>query len=343
MQSDRGQLGIIACESGKEFAELVVKHLKKMYKRDNNETRFKYIKSTETRFANGEIKTTLDEPVRGSDVYIIQLMDNPLNDHNSVNDNLISLTTAINAAYNSDVSHITAVIPQFPYSRQERRKGRESVTAAMVATFLEECGMQRVLTIDIHAEAIGGFFHRARLDNLHASYSLMKSMKKRELINETTVMVAPDVGSAETARYYSRELKTEMALIVKERDYSKASIIVDTRLVGDVKDKDVIIVDDMIATGGTLLAACKHLKEFGARSIHVFVTFPFFNGDAVEKIDEAYKSGVIKSITGTNAVWRGAEFSEKHEWYNEVDISQVFAKTIYHINHMKSISKILDV
>ncbi|MCK5807959.1 ribose-phosphate diphosphokinase [bacterium] len=342
MYSDRGQLGIIACDSAREFAELVVKHLKKMYRRDNNETRFKYIKSTETMFANGEIKTTLDEPVRGSDVYVIQLVDDPLSTR-SVNDNLMSLTTTINAAYNSDVSNITAVIPQFPYSRQERRKGRESLTAAMVATFMEECGMQRVLTIDIHAEAIGGFFHRARLDNLHASYSLMKAMRTRNLINETTVMVAPDVGSAETARYYSRELETDMALIVKERDYSQASTVVDTRLVGDVTNKDVIIVDDMIATGGTLLAACKRLKEFGAHTIHVFVTFAFFNGDAVEKIDAAFKEGIIHSITGTNGVWRGAAFSEKHEWYHEVDISQVFAKTIYRINHMKSISKILDV
>ncbi len=341
MYADRGQLGIIACDSGRNFAELVVNHLKRMYRKDNNETRFKYIKSTETLFANGEIKTMLDEPVRGSDVYIIQLIDDPLSPL-SVNDNLMALATAINAAYNSDVSNITAVIPQFPNSRQERRKGRESMTAAMVASFLEESGAQRILTIDIHAEAIGGFFHRARLDNLHASHSLMKAMRKRNLINQNTVIVAPDVGSAETARYYSRELKTDMALIVKERNYSKASTVVDTRLVGNVDHKDVIIVDDMIATGGTLLAACARLKEFGARNIHVFVTFPFFNGDAVAKIDEAFASGIINSITGTNAVWRGEQFARQHKWYHEVDVSRVFAETIYRINHMKSISKILD-
>lgn len=341
MTLDRGQLGIIACNSGRAFADAVVEYLKEKYSRENRQDRFRYIKSTETHFANGEIKTTIDEPIRGMDVYIIQLMDDPLSPF-SVNDNLMALATAANAAYNSDAGSITAVIPQFPNARQERRKGRESVTASMVAAFIEDSGASRVLTIDIHAEAIAGFFHRARLDNLHASRQLMKSMIKRELINENTVVVAPDVGSAETARYYSRELKTEMALIVKERDYSKASVVVEARLVGAVKDKNVVIVDDMVATGGTLIAACRKLKELGAKNIDVFCTFPFFNGEAIKKLDEAYAAGDIRSVTGTNAVWRGEKFLEDHPWYREVNITRLFAKVIYSINHMESISNILE-
>lgn len=341
MNSDRGQLGIIACNSGRAFAGAVVEYLKEKYSKENHQERFRYIKTTETHFANGEIKTTIDEPIRGMDVYIIQLMDDPLSS-NSVNDNLMALATAANAAFNSDAGTITAVIPQFPNSRQERRKGRESVTASMVAAFIEESGASRVLTIDIHAEAIAGFFHRARLDNLHASKQLMKAMLKRELVNENTVVVAPDVGSAETARYYSRELKTDMALIVKERDYSKASVVVETRLVGNVKDKNVVIVDDMVATGGTLIAACKKLKELGALNIDVFCTFPFFNGEAISKLDEAYANGTVRSVTGTNGVWRGEQFVVDHPWYKEVSITRLFAKVIYSINHMESISSILD-
>ncbi|HPS31684.1 MAG TPA: ribose-phosphate diphosphokinase [bacterium] len=341
MTSDRGQLGIIACNSGRPFADAVVEYLKEKYSKESRQDRFRYIKTTETHFANGEIKTTIDEPIRGMDVYIIQLMDDPLSSL-SVNDNLMALATAANAAFNSDAGTITAVIPQFPNSRQERRKGRESVTASMVAAFIEESGASRVLTIDIHAEAIAGFFHRARLDNLHASRQLMKAMQKRELINENTVVVAPDVGSAETARYYSRELKTEMALIVKERDYSKASVVVEARLVGAVKDRNVVIVDDMVATGGTLIAACKKLKELGAKNIDVFCTFPFFNGDAIAKLDEAYANGDIRSVTGTNAVWRGEKFTADHPWYREVNITRLFAKVIYSINHMESISSVLE-
>ncbi len=341
MSSDRGQLGIISCSSGQKFAEAVGNYLKEKYHKEGHDERFKYIKTTETHFPNGEIKFAIDEPIRGMDVYIIQLMDDPLSDI-SVNDNLMALGTAVNAAFNSDADSITAVIPQYPNSRQERRKGRESVTASMVASFIESCGANRVLTIDIHAEAIAGFFHKARLDNLHASRQLMKSMIKRDLICENTVVVAPDVGSAETARYFSRELKTDMALIVKERDYSKVSTVVETRLVGNVKGKNVVIVDDMVATGGTLIAACSILKEFGAKQIDVFCTFPFFNGSAVEKLQKASEEGVINSVTGTNAVWRGNQFVENFKWYHEVDVTRLFAKVIYCINHMKSISNILD-
>ena len=342
MDVNRGQLGIISCDSGRNFAEGVVSHLREKCVDEKCSEGVRYIKTTETHFANGEIKTTIDEPIRGMDIYIIQLMDDPLSLCTSTNDNLMSLVTAVNAAFNSDAETITAVIPQFPNARQERRTGRESVTASMVASFIEECGAKRVLTIDIHSEAIAGFFHKAKLDNLHASRQLMNAMQARKLINENTVVVAPDVGSAETARYYSRALKSDMALIIKERDYSKPSIVVETKLVGNVKGRNAVIVDDMVDTGGTLIAACKKLKEFGADNIDFFCTFPFFNGDASEKLDRAYKDRIIRSITGTNAVWRGEDFNKHYEWYNEVDITKLFAKVIYHINRMKSISSILE-
>ena len=337
MSADRGQLGIVACNSGKVFADAMVEYLKDKYRKEHLEERFRYIKSTETHFANGEIKTSIDEPIRGMDVYVVQLMDDPLSPY-SVNDNLMALATALNAVHNSDAASITAVIPQFPNARQERRKGRDSVTASMVASFIEASGASRVLTIDIHAEAISGFFHVARLDNLHASKQLMNSMNRRNLITENTVVVAPDVGSAETARYYSRALETDMALIVKERDYSKASTVVDTKLVGSVDGKDVVIV-----TGGTLIAACQKLHEFGAKNIDVFCTFPFFNGEAVEKLDKAYADGFVRSVTGTNAVNRGEDFKKAHPWYNEVDVARFFAKVVYSINHMESISNILEL
>lgn len=341
MSADRGQLGIVACNSGKVFADAMVEYLKDKYRKEHLEERFRYIQSTETHFANGEIKTSIDEPIRGMDVYVVQLMDDPLSPY-SVNDNLMALATALNAVHNSDAASITAVIPQFPNARQERRKGRESVTASMVASFIEASGASRVLTIDIHAEAISGFFHVARLDNLHASRQLMKSMNERHIITENTVVVAPDVGSAETARYYSRELQTDMALIVKERDYSKASTVVDTKLVGSVDGRNVVIVDDMIATGGTLIAACQKLHEFGAKNIDVFCTFPFFNGEAVAKLDKAHSDGFVRSVTGTNAVNRGEEFKKAHPWYHEVDVARFFAKVVYSINHMESISNILE-
>lgn len=340
MKSNRGQLGIMSCNSGKLFTDKVVAQLEKIYNKKAREEEFCCVKSNEVHFANGEIKTVILEPVRGYDLYIVQLMDDPLSKY-SVNDNIMALATAVNAAYNSDVSSITAVIPQFPNARQERRKGRESLTAAMVASFIENSGANRVLTLDIHAEAIVGFFRKARLDNLHASSEIIKHLLQNKLVDKDTVVVAPDVGSAETARYYSRELGTDMAMIVKERDYSKTSVVVSTRLVGSVKDRHVIIIDDMIATGGTLLAACQTLKDYGAKDINVAVTFPFFNGPAVENIDKAHKDGIIDSIIGTNAVFRGDNFNQQHSWYKEVDVTTLFAEVIYSVNHMKSISGFL--
>lgn len=336
----RGKLGVIACDSGKAFSDKMVVHLKKRLAEKGRENRFTYINTTENHFANGEVKTMIEEPIRGIDTYVVQLVDDPLSDH-SVNDNLMSLLTAVNSAYNSDASSVTAVIPQFPNSRQERRKGRESLTASMTASFLETAGANRVLTIDIHAEAIVGFFKRARLDNLHASGVIMNFFHENKMINGDTVIVAPDVGSAETARFYSRELKTEMAMIAKERDYSKPSSVISTRLVGNVEGKNVIILDDMIATGGTLIAACKTLKDFGAKDINVAVTFPFFNGGAINKIDKAFEEGVVQKIIGTNGVFRGEAFTKNHPWYREVDITRLFADVIFRINHMMSISEIL--
>jgi len=340
MKEDRGYLALMSCESGKGFSDLVVNHLKDLYVAGGDVQRFRKIDSTEAWFANGEVKTVIKQPIRGADVYIIQLLDDPLSER-SVNDNLMALATAVNAAFNSDAASVTAVIPQFPSSRQERRKGRESLTASMISGFLENCGARRILTIDIHAEAIQGFFRKAKLDNLHASNALMGYLKKKELVKAGSVIVAPDVGSAETARYYSRELKKDMAIVVKERDYTKTSVVISTRLVGSVEDKDVVIIDDMIATGGTLIAACETMKGFGAKDINVAVTFPFFNGKAVEKIDAAYEKGIIKSVIGTNAVFRGEKFKNEHPWYHEVDISRFFAEVIYKINHMQSISEAL--
>jgi len=148
MVEDRGFLGIVSCDSGKYFTELVEDSLKQIYKKSEETNRFRAIDSTEVWFANGEVKTVLNEPVRGADIYVIQLLDDPLSSR-SVNDNLMALATAVNAASNSDADSVTAVIPQFPSSRQERRKGRESLTASMTATFLENSGANRILTIYI--------------------------------------------------------------------------------------------------------------------------------------------------------------------------------------------------
>jgi len=337
----RGALSIAACNSGKSFAERVMTELRRIAKKEGDEASYGLKDTQEIVFPNGEVKFVINEFIRGDDFYIIQCIDDPLSER-SVNDNLMALVTAIHAAYQSDPDHITAVIPQFPYSRQERRKTREAISAKIVAQLLENVGAQRVLTLDIHAEAIQGFFTYTKLEDMHASGEIVDYlMHKLKLDVKNLVVTGPDVGSAEKARHYSKRIGTSFAIVDKARDYSKPGQIESMRLVGEVKDRDILIVDDMIATGGTLLHAAALLKEKGARDIYVAVSLPFFNGNAVERIEKAYRDGVIKLVVGTDAVFWGEAFVQNTEWYEEVSVAPLFARVIYNVNKKRSVSKLL--
>lgn len=337
----RGALSIAACNSGKGFANRVIQELQRIAEKENDKTVYQLKKTTETVFANREVKFVIEEFIRGDDFYIIQCIDDPLSEQ-SVNDNLMVLVTAIHAAYQSDPDHITAVIPQFPYSRQERRKTREAISAKIVAQLLENVGAQRVLTLDIHSEAIQGFFTYTKLENLHASGEIIDYLLNHlKLDTKNLVVTGPDVGSAEKARHYSKRLGTSFAIVDKARDYSRPSTIEKMRLVGDVKDRDILIVDDMIATGKTMLGAASLLKENGAKDIYVCVSLPFFNKDAVENIEKAYREGIIKLVVGTDAVFWGEAFVKNTEWYEEVSVAPLFARVIYNINKKRSVSQLL--
>lgn len=337
----RGPLSIIACNSGKSFAKRIVAELGKIARKEKDKREYRICDSDEIIFPNGEVKVVINEFIRGDDVYIIQCMDDPLSDR-SVNDNLMALVTAVNGAYQADPDHITAVTPQYPYARQERRKTREAISARLVAHLLESAGAQRVLTLDIHAEAIQGFFNFTKLEDMHASGELIDYITQTmKLDTSNLVVTGPDVGSAERARHYSKILGTPLAIVDKARDYSKVSKVESMRLVGRVKDKNVLIVDDMIATGGTLLSAAALLKEKGAKDIYVAVSLPFFNGNAVERIDRAFDEKIIKKVIGTDAVFWGEAFVKSTVWYEEVSVAPLFAKVIYNINKKRSVSKLL--
>jgi ribose-phosphate pyrophosphokinase len=196
---NRGELAIMACNSGLELAKRIVKNLNKIIKQKTPKSGLTLVDSEEITFANGEIKTVVNDNIRGADLYIVQAMDDPMSEK-SINDNLLSLLTAINAAYQSDADSITIILPQYPYSRQERKKTREGITAKQVASFLEISGADRVITLDIHAEAIQGFFNTAKLEDLHASNTLIQSFRKK-FSPEKLIVAAADVGGAEKARY----------------------------------------------------------------------------------------------------------------------------------------------
>ncbi len=341
MIGKRGALSIMACDSGRPFAERIIAELNSISHEQNQGVKHRLKYSSDVRFPNGEIKVVVEENIRGDDLYIVQAIDDPLSE-TSVNDNLMSLLTAVHASYQSDADHITIVLPQFPYSRQERRKTREAITAKLVAGMLELAGAQRVITLDIHSEAIQGFFNHAKLEDLHASRVFIDYLQNIMRIDPTNMAVtSPDVGSAERARYYSQKLGVDLAIVDKSRDYSKVSTIESMRLVGDVKDREVLLVDDIIATGGTLVNAVRLLKDKGAAKITVLASLPFFTGNCKERLDRAYHEGLLDMVIGTDAVFHGKEFVESTPWYREVSVAPLFARVIYNINNKLSVSELL--
>ncbi len=338
MPRDRGELVIISCESGRLLANRIVKNINDILAKKEHPA-IHIIDTQEVTFANKEVKTVINEPIRGSDVYIIQLFDDPLSDR-SPNDNLMSLCTAINAAKQSDADHVTAVIPQFAYSRQEKRLCREAITAKLVVDFIELSGANRVITLDIHSPSIAGFFQNTKFDNIEAKKLIVNRIKEIYK-KDNLVVVSPDIGGTNRAKTCANMLNSKLAMIYKQRDYSKKSTITDTMLIGDVKGKDVLLIDDMVATGGTFIKAIELLKGHNANEIYISASMPFLNQNACMLFKEAFEARLFTKFIGTDAVFHGIDFIKDNEWYEEVSIAPLFANIIYNINNRLSISPLL--
>jgi ribose-phosphate pyrophosphokinase len=307
-------------------------------------------------FANGEIKAELVESVRGKDVFIVQEVENryPVSFNDgavsrplSVNDHLFCLLVTVDAAKQAGAQTITAVLPVYPYSRQHKKKSREGVTAVCVGTILESMHVNRVITLDIHSREIGNSFRNMRLENLHASYQIIRQLGKiTDVKSDNLVVASPDTGAIDRNKFYATALKKPLALLYKERDYSRISSsaidsnIAELKLLGNVQGKTVFIADDMVGTGGTLLKAMRFLKENGAGQVICAVSLPIFSGGAVSYFDEAYKEGLFYRIIGTNAVYH-EELLEK-EWYVSVDITRLFAQIISRLRQSLPLSSLLD-
>jgi ribose-phosphate pyrophosphokinase len=307
-------------------------------------------------FPNGELKSEILKSIRGKNIFIVQDVENhyPLkfNDGTltktlSVNDHLMTIYVTIDAVKQAGARSTTLVLPVYPYARQHKRKGREGVTASRVGRIFESLGVDCLITLDIHSQEIGNAFCRMRLENLHASYQIIRKLSQLvPLGSEDFVVAAPDTGSIDRNKFYATALKKPLALIYKERDYSKVTKdamennIAEIKLLGNVKDKTVFMADDMIGTGGTLLKAMKFLKEQGAGKVLCAVSLPLFSGGAVKFFDQAYKEGLFYRIIGTNAVYH--EDLLRREWYANVDVTKLFAQIISRIHQGLSISSILD-
>lgn len=230
------------------------------------------------RFANGEIFCEMEKNVRGADVFVIQSTCTP------VNDNLMELLIMVDALKRASASSITAVIPHYGYSRQDRKVSpRTPISAKLVADLLTTAGTTRVITMDLHAGQIQGFFN-IPFDNIYASPVIMNYIKT-SLLGEDTIFVSPDAGGVERVRHYAKKLKRDIAMIDKRR--TGKNVAKAMNIVGDVKGKECIIIDDMIDTAGTLVEACKALKDNGATKVYACATHPIFSDPALSRIQES--------------------------------------------------------
>ncbi|WP_105900970.1 ribose-phosphate pyrophosphokinase [Vibrio gangliei] len=285
--------------------------------------------ATVNRFSDGEVAVQINENVRGSDVFIIQSTCAP------TNDNLMELVVMIDAMRRASAGRITAVIPYFGYARQDRRvrSARVPITAKVVADFLSNVGVDRVLTIDLHAEQIQGFFD-VPVDNIFGTPVLMEDMKSRNL--EDPVVVSPDLGGVVRARATAKMLDdTDIAIVDKRRPRANVSEVMN--LIGDVKGRDCVIVDDMIDTGGTLCKAAEALKERGAKRVFAYATHAVFSGKAAENI----KNSVLDQVIITDSIKLTEEMKATGK-VTQLTLSSMLAEAIRRISNEESISAMFN-
>jgi len=279
-----------------------------------------------TRFSDGEIFVEIKENVRGADVFIIQPTCPP------VNENLIELLIMIDAARRASARRITAVIPYYGYARQDRKTApRTPITAKLVANLIVTAGARRVLTMDLHAGQIQGFFD-IPVDHLYAMPVFLEYLKER-LRGEEIVVVSPDAGGVERAREYAKRLNTSMAIVDKRRPKPNESEVMN--IIGDVKDKIAVIIDDMIDTAGTICKAASAIMDKGAKEVFAVATHPVLSGQAVERL----ANSPIKEIIVSDTIPLREE-AKKLEKIKVLSVSKLLGEAIRRIHTDDSISSL---
>ena len=284
-------------------------------------------KASIKKFSDEEIFVEVNENVRGQDVYVIQSTSKP------ANDNLVELLVCIDALKRASAKQITAVIPYFGYARQDRKPGpRTPISAKLVANLITKSGADRVLTIDLHAGQIQGFFD-IPVDNLYAAPILLEDIKKKYSLDRT-VIISPDVGGVVRARYIANRLNIGLAIVDKRREAANISEVLN--IIGDVKEKDCILIDDIVDTAGTLTNAGDALLNVGARTVSAYVSHGVLSGNAFEKI----KKSVLKEIVTTNTI--SSLLNEDKNKIRRLSVAPLIAEAVKRIDNHSSVSSLFN-
>lgn len=304
---------IVSCNSNRDLAESIAQHLD-----------ISLTPAMVKRFADQEISVEIQENIRGSDVFVVQSTSAPANDH------LMELLLALDALRRASCRRVTAVIPYFGYARQDRKSGpRTPISAKLVANLITQAGAHRVLTMDLHAGQIQGFFD-IPVDNLYAAPLFARDIKTR-FPDRKLIVVSPDVGGVVRARALASRLGCDLAIIDKRRERAGQSEVMN--VIGQVADRDCILIDDIVDSGGTLINAAQALRDQGATSVSVYVTHGVLSGAAVEKISHS----VIDSLTITDSIKFDAPPQEK---VRLLSVSELIAFAIQRIHTERSVSSL---
>lgn len=353
-----GELGIIAMDNCKDLGNKVDSWIKKRRQEQGEEdpTKSYIVPIKEIRFSNGEGKVKLTDTVRGKDIYILCDIGNygctyemyGFVNHKGPDEHFQDLKRIL-SAISGKARRITVIMPMLYSARQHRRKGRESLDCAMALQELERMGVSDIITFDAHDPNIQNAIPLASFENLYPTYEIVKAMmdEEKNLINDkdNMLIISPDTGAMDRAIYYSSVLGLDIGLFYKRRDHTQViqgkNPIVQHEYIGrDVEGQNILIVDDMIASGESVFDIAKELKKRKAKNIYIAVTFALFT-EGISKFDKYYKEGLIKKVYSTNLTYIPEEV-KKAPWFTEVDISEFIAEVIDNLNYDKTISVIID-
>ena len=283
-------------------------------------------KAMVSRFSDGEIMVEIQENVRGKDVFVLQSTCAP------TNDTLMELMIMVDALKRASAGRITAAIPYFGYARQDRRprSARVAISAKVVANMLEIAGVDRVITMDLHADQIQGFFD-IPVDNIYATPVLLGDLRKQNY--ENLLVVSPDVGGVVRARALAKQLNTDLAIIDKRRP--KANVAEVMNIIGEVEGRTCVIMDDMVDTAGTLCRAAEALKDEGALKVVAYITHPVLSGGAVQRISQS----ALDELVVTDTIPLSAEATGARR-IRQLSVAELLAETIRRIRDEESVSSL---
>lgn len=294
-----------------EFSKELAKHLDGVLSKANV-----------NRFSDGEISVQIAESVRGKDIFIVQPTCAP------TNDNLMELLIMADAFKRSSANSINAVIPYFGYARQDRKAApRVPITAKLVANLIQSAGINRIISMDLHAGQIQGFFD-IPVDNLYGSIIFRDYVRSKNLKNP--IIASPDIGGVARARYFADQLHLDLVIVDKKREKANESEVMN--IIGDVQDKDVILVDDMIDTAGTMCKAAEVLKARGANSVMALGTHPVLSGPAFERIE----ASALDEVVVSNSIPLKKSCSK----ITTLSVAPLFAEVIRRIHHNESVNSL---